>query len=71
MRRRRQQRVDRIGPFVSRKPELDGSAAAKKRELDEQHGIIEMMEARISTPMKLPGDVYENNEIFKGHQDDK
>ena len=57
MRRRRQQRADRTGPFVSRKPELDGSAAAKKRELDEQHRVSEMMEARISTPMKLPGDV--------------
>lgn len=58
MRRRRQQRADR--------PELDGRAAAKKRELDEQHGVSEVMEARISTPVELPGDVYENNEIFGG-----
>ena len=51
MRRRRQQRAH------SRKPELDGKAAAEKHEPDEQHEISEMMEARITTPVEMADDV--------------
>ena len=35
---------------------MDGRAAAEKHELDEQHGISEMMETRITTPVEMPGD---------------
>lgn len=66
MRRRRQQRAYRIGPFSLRKPELDGRAAAEKHELDEQHGISEMMEARITTPAELSGNGNESNRIVGG-----
>ena len=67
MRRRRQQRADRTGPFSLRKPELDGRAAAEEHELDKQHEISEMMEARITTPLELPGDGNECNRIVGGH----
>ncbi|MCJ1263665.1 hypothetical protein MMC22_003535 [Lobaria immixta] len=53
--RRRQQPAYKTGPFSFRKPELDGKAAAERHELDEQHGISEMMEARITTPVEMPG----------------
>ncbi|MCJ1263664.1 hypothetical protein MMC22_003534 [Lobaria immixta] len=55
MRRRRQQPAYKIRPFSFRKPELDGKAAAKTHKLDEQHGISEMMEARTTTPVEMPG----------------
>ncbi len=70
MRWRRQQPAykTKIGPFSSWKPELDGRA---KHELDEQHGISEMMEARITTPVEMPGDGYGSYRTVRGHQDDQ
>lgn len=58
MGRRRQPTAYNIGPFSFRHPELDGRAAAERHELNEQHGISEMMEARISSPVEMPGNGY-------------
>ena len=70
MRWRRQQPASKIGPFSFRKLELDGTAAAEKHELDEQHGTSEL-EARITIPAEMPDNGYTTYRMVTGHEDDQ